>query len=104
MRDVRTTRAACGEICVSRARERAVLGSFPKRKPARRATRNANSHAHIWIRINSTSSTTYQQFSAKPLKINEALVSFSAVAHPIRKRSRATVPGVVCGVSGQVTE
>jgi len=72
MRDVRTTRAACGEICVSRARERAVLGSFPKRKPARRATRNANSHAHIWIRINSTSSTTYQQFSAKPLKINEA--------------------------------
>src|SRR5271157_2981108 len=75
--DPEPTPAALSEFC---ARARIT-------DPTRRSAPVANPYSHTWIRINSTSSATYKQFSAKPLKIN-ADRTHGRVAHPVDLLSR----------------
>jgi len=59
------TPAACSEIRVSCSCARLT-------EPERRMPPIANPYSHTWIRISQMVSATYEQFSAKPLKINGA--------------------------------
>jgi peptide-methionine (S)-S-oxide reductase len=60
MYDHEPTRATCSECCMRKRLTGLERGMRPV----------ANPHSHKWIRINHTLSARYEQFPAKPLKIN----------------------------------